>query len=194
MLRSRPRSRSPVRSLSLAAFAAIGLTAATAEHAEAGPLCSDLTVFPVSLAEFESCVVEGENDHLPAVQLALDQALTTDIVLQGAGSFSPGPESSGEEFGGSDPANNFVIDPDDLAGSTSFTFEELPPGTLFIVLKQQNDFEIFKVPGPVPFTLTHQLGGEDTSHISTFVPEATTGLLLAGGLLGLASIGRRRAA
>jgi hypothetical protein len=192
MLRS--PSCSPARSLVLAGVAAFGFSAATAEHAEAGPLCSDLSVFPVSLAEFESCVVEGENDHLPAVQAALDQALTTDIVLQGDGSFSPGPESSGEEFGGSDPANGFVIDPDTLTGNTSFTFEQLPPGTLFIVLKQQNDFEIFKVPGAVPFTLTHQLGGEDTSHISTFVPEATTGLLLAGGLLGLASMGRRRIA
>jgi hypothetical protein len=190
MLRSRSCS---ARSLALAGVAALGLSAAIAERAEAGPLCSDLSVFPVSLAEFESCVVEGENDHLPTVQAALDQALTTDIVLQGDGSFSPGPESSGEEFAGSDPANGFVIDPDDL-GNISFTFEQLPPGTLFVVLKQQNDFEIFKVPGAVPFTLTHQLGGEDTSHISTFVPEATTGLLLAGGLLGLASMGRRRIA
>jgi hypothetical protein len=173
----------------LLSFVLLPLAALVASSgpAQAGPLCSEISV---SLAAFESCVVENEQDHLPNVQAALDQALTDSIVLQGEGSFSPGPESSGEEFTGSDPANDFVIDPDDLVGSTSFTFEELPAGTLFIVLKQQNDYEIFKVPGAVPFTLTHQLGGDDTSHISTFVPEPATLALVAAGLLGLAT--RRR--
>jgi hypothetical protein len=151
-------------------------------------LCSDISV---SLAVFESCVVQGQQDFLPNVQAGLDDALTASIVLSGAGSFSPGPESSGVEFNGSDPADGFVIDPDTVANNVSFTFEQLPPGTLFVVLKQAEDFEIFKVPDTgLPFTVTHQLQGDSTSHISTFVPEPTTAVLLAAGLVSLAT--RRR--
>ena len=51
-------------------------------------------------------------------------------------------------------------------------------------MKPGNAFEVFKVPGDVPFTLAHQLG-DGTGHISTFVPEPTVGLLVAGGLLAL---------
>jgi hypothetical protein len=168
------------------------LLVATADDGQAGPICSDSIVFPVSITDFVSCVVEGEQDLLSNVQAGLDQALTTDILLQGNGSFCPGPACSGSEFMGSDPGNDFVIDPSNLSGNTSFTFEQIPAGTQFITLKQGNGFEIFKVPGPVPFDLAHQLAGTDTSHISTFVPEPSTTLLLAFGLVGLAIHGRRR--
>jgi hypothetical protein len=173
------------------------LLAATTEDAHAGPLCSDISFFPVPISEFVSCVVDGQGqagqDSLSNVQAGLDQALTTSLSLEGNGSFCPGPAcSSGDAFEGSDPGNDFVIDPSNLDGNTMFTFEQIPAGTQFITLKQQNGFEIFKVPGPVPFVLAHQLGGEDTSHISTFVPEPTAFLLLALGLAGLAAAGRRR--
>jgi hypothetical protein len=167
------------------------LLAATAQPARSGPLCSDAAVFPVPLSSFVSCVVQGENDFLEEVQAALDQALSTDITLSGQGSFSPGPGSSGAEFTGTDLTAGFDIGSAALGDNIAFTFEQLPPGTQFIALKQGNAFEVFKVPGNVPFTLEHQLGGESTGHISTFVPEPAVGLLVVGGLLGL---GLRRTA
>jgi hypothetical protein len=164
---------------------AVALLAGTADPARSGPLCSDTAVFPVPLSSFVSCVVQGENDTLEEVQAALDLALSTDITLSGSGSFSPGPGSTGDEFTGTDLAAGFDIGSATMEGNIAFTFQQLPPGTHFITLKQGNAFEVFKVPGSLPFTAEHQLNGEDTSHISTFVPEPTVGLLVAGGLLGL---------
>ena len=46
-------------------------------------------------------------DFLSNVQAGLDQALTTSIVLEGNGSFCPGPACSGSEFLGSDPGNDY---------------------------------------------------------------------------------------
>ena len=157
-------------------------------YANATP-CSDAP-FPVPLASFTSCTVAGSNDHLGVVQAALDLALSPNIVLDPTGSFCPGPGCGGSEFFGTDLGNDFEIDPSSVTGSDSFTFEQIPVGTLFISLKQGNGFEIFKVPGAVPFTLTHMLVGSSTSHISTFVPEPSTlTLLWSAGVVGLA--GRR---
>lgn len=170
----------------LLASSVVILLATAPELGRAGPLCSDVSVFPVPVESFVSCVVEGEQDSLGNVQAGLDQALTTDILLDGNGSFCPGPDCSGSEFTGTDLTAGFDIGDDTMIGNIAFTFEELPPGTQFITLKQGNAFEIFKVPGDTPFTLQHQLQGEDTSHISTFVPEPSVALLVGVGLLALA--------
>lgn len=171
-------------SVALGSLLVLGLASGAAQ---AGPLCTTLAP-GVPLASFDSCVASGQ-DTLPAVQAALDLALEPNVMLSGAGSFSPGPGSAGEEFVGDDPANNFDITPDSVAAATnSITFNSLPAGTVFVSLKQANDFEIFNVLGLLtPFTLTHQiLPSSSTSHISTFaiVPEPSPLLLLAIGLVG----------
>jgi len=175
----------------VALFLALGLAAGIAQ---AGPLCTTLAP-GVSLASFESCVADGQ-DTLPAVQAALDLALEPNVTLFGPSSFSPGPESAGSEFAGDDPANNFDITPDSVAAATNtITFNSLPPGTAFVTLKQANFFEVFSVLGLVtPFDLTHQISpNTSTSHVSTFaiVPEPSSVLLLAIGLLGLGLMIRR---
>lgn len=163
-------------------------------YANATP-CSDAP-FPVPLASFTSCTVGGPGsgpagqDTFSNVQAALNLALDPDIVLDPTGSFCSAGSCGGSEFFGTDLGNDFEIDPSSVTGSDSFTFEQIPVGTLFISLKQGNGFEIFKVPGAVPFTLTHMLVGSSTSHISTFVPEPSTlTLLWSAGVVGLA--GRR---
>ena len=164
----------------------------------ASPDCSDAS-FPVPLSAFSSCVVSGGGpagqDRLANVQAALDLALDPDISLDSTGSYCPGGGCGGSEFFGSRPADDFVIDPSSVVGSTSFTFEQIPAGTLFITLKQGNAFEVFKVPGATPFTLTHMLTGTSTSHISTFaaVPEPTT-LTLLGSAVILALVFRQHGA
>lgn len=174
---------------------ALAMLVVTGGDAQAGPLCTDISV---SISEFVSCVVEGPGpagqDTLSNVQAGLDQALTTSVLLEASGSFCPGSACSGSEFLGSDPGNDLAIGPSSLGGSTSFTFDQIPAGTRFVTLKQGNAFEIFKVAGPVPFTLAHQLGGTDTSHIGTFVPEPSTALLVGCALLVIAAAGRRRPA
>ena len=150
------------------------------------------------LASFTSCTVGGPGsgpagqDTFSNVQAALDLALDPDIVLDPTGSFCPGSGCGGNEFSGSDAANDFVISPSSVTGSRTFEFLQIPARTQFITLKQGNGFEVFKVPGAVPFTLTHSLNGNATSHISTFavIPEPSTlTLLWSAGVVGLA--GRR---
>ena len=141
--------------------------------AEAGPLCSTLS--DLTLATFDRCVVDGENDHLPSVQAALNGVLDPDVILNGALSFSPGPESAGAEFGGDDPGNNFDVDID----APEFTFVSLPTGTLFVTIKQGNAYEIFNVAfqGGLPFTVVHQLNDSENaafSHFSTFAADGVT--------------------
>ncbi len=156
----------------------------------AAPLCSDMLFFPVALDDFDSCEASGQ-DSLPNVQAALDDALEPDVELLSDGSFCTQGTCENSEFSGTDPGNGFVIDPPNL-NSTSFTFNQIPPGTQFITLKQGPGFQVFKVPGPTPFVLSHDLNGNDTSHISTFnaVPEPSTGTLML--LMGLVSVFLRR--
>lgn len=181
--------------LTVLGLAAVVLALGSARPATAAPLCSDAGVFPVPLSTFTSCSVQGGGpagqDNLPNVQAALDLALEPNILLEGTGSFCPGPGCTGSEFTGSNAADGFIINPASVGGSNTFTFEQIPPGTLFISLKQGNGFEVFRVPSSTPFDLTHMLGNS-TSHISTFVaiPEPTTlSLVLFSSVLGLA--GRR---
>ena len=162
--------------------------------AQAGPLCSGINV---TLANFASCVVENSNDDLPSVQAGLNVAIIDAPLLDGIGSFSPGPQSDGTEFTGDSIAVGFNITPDSVSGSNTFTFLSLPPDTLFVSIKQANDFEVFKVTG-LPFgPVTHQLEGVSTSHISTFVanvevPEPATIMLLGLGLAGLGFARKRQ--
>ena len=187
------KSRSPyvfyLQAPTLPVSVAIIVVALAISHsAQATMLCSD-PAFPVALVDFDSCIVEGSNDDLPSVQAALDLALEPDVFLHGSGSFCPGPGCSGTEFSGLSPGDGFVIDPPTL-NSTSFEFQSIPAGTQFVSLKQGNAFQVFKVPGPTPFTLTHDLVGNDTSHISTYVPEPAASALM--GLLGLLGLALRR--
>jgi hypothetical protein len=151
--------------LAVAAVAAFGF--GSVGPAEAGPLCSTLS--GLTLATFDRCVVDGDNDDLPSVQAALNGVLDPDVILNGALSFSPGPESAGDEFDGDDAANNFDVDID----APEFTFVSLPPNTLFVTIKQGNAYEIFNVDfqGGLPFTVEHQLNDSENaafSHFSTF--------------------------
>lgn len=156
----------------------------------------------VALASFTSCTASG-NDFLPAVQTALNNAIEPDVTLTFMGSYSPGPDSEGEEFKGDRPADNFNITPNTVGNTNTYTFLSLPIGTDFIVFKQGRDFEIFNVYGLTPgFTLTHSLGN-DTSHISTFAstlptptptpaPEPMSLAMFGLGLAGLGIAARRR--
>jgi len=174
-----------IRSHAVAAVAGtlVLFAASTASAGPMAPTCASLG--GVSLAAFVSCTVSGGGpagqDTLANVQSALDLALDPDIMLDGAASFCTAGTCGGAEFTGTDLPNDFEIDPSTVAGSTGFTFEQIPAGTLFISLKQGNGFEVFKVPGATPFFLEHSLNGTDTSHISTFaaVPEPSMLSLLA---------------
>ncbi len=167
--------------IGLVLFSGSDVTAATMCSAGSGPLSG-----------FVSCEASGQ-DSLPNVQAALNDALDPDnVTLLSTGSFCTQGTCENSEFDGIDLGNGFDISPSTL-NSTSFTFNEIPPGTQFITLKQGPGFQVFKVPGPTPFVLTHDLNGNDTSHISTFtaiVPEPSTGLLAL--LVGLAGTLQRR--
>ena len=180
-----------------AAMAAFVVALCGGGTAEAGPLCSSLG--PIPLAAFDSCVTGG-NDHLPSVQLVLDAVLEPNVVLNGALSFSPGPESAGGEFNGDNAAAGFNITPNTVGNTNSFEFISLPTGTQFVTIKQATQFEIFYVGDlTLPFTLTHQIvPSTSTSHISTFaapsagsaaVPEPSALILLGLGVSWLAARG-----
>ena len=161
----------------------IGLLLCSPSNVTAAPMCS---AGSGSLNDFVSCEASGQ-DSLPNVQAALNDALEPDVTLLSIGSFCTQGTCENSEFSGADLGNGFDISPANL-NSTSFTFNAIPAGTQFISLKQGPGFQIFKVPGPTPFVLTHDLNGNNTSHISTFnaiVPEPSTGVLaLLVGLVG----------
>ncbi len=140
---------------------------------------------------FLLAVRQADKTRFPTLRPALNAALVPDVALVVDGSFCTAGTCGGSEFFGTDLARNFEINPSTVGGSNSFEFTEIPPGTQFISIKQANGFQIFSVPGPTPFVLTHKLGGNSTSHISTYVPEPT-GMTLLMVLIALGTGLRRR--
>lgn len=154
-------------------------------------------------ATFDSCTASG-NDKFSDVSSLVDTLFDGAISLTSAGSFAPQNGGNGSEFNSSSDLNpgrdGFKTTQTSLTGNTSFEFLSLPTGTIFVSLKQGNAFQLFGLFGKtVPFTLSHILGGDDTSHISTFagtgtppdpslppVPLPAAGLLLLTALGGLA--------
>lgn len=184
-------------------FAAIVAAMGFAQTAGA-VTCSSLTA-ATDYTTFTSCTASGQDffSNVDPIVTALfgDEG----ISLTTSGSFTPGP-GTGSEFGSSDLGagngrDGFETTETDL-NRTSFEFLSLPTGTLFVSLKQQNGFELFGLYGlTTPFTLTHSLGGTDTSHISTFAgtgaPIATTPIpaglaLMLTGLAGFGAAARRK--
>lgn len=155
--------------------AALGFTAIAATGASAAT-CASLDA-TASYPTFGSCTGTGNDDF--ATVNAIVVALFSDegISISQSGSFSPGP-GTGSEFFGDRLGDGFDIEPSSVGGSDTFEFVSLPTGTIFVSLKQGSSFELFGVPGVggipggLPFTLTHSLGGGSTSHISTFAGEA----------------------
>jgi hypothetical protein len=84
------------------AAAAAAVLLAGASGANAGPMCSALTV---SLNSLEYSVAKGDN-NLANLQGALNDAVTNPPALIGQGSFSPGPDT-GMEFSGTRLADGF---------------------------------------------------------------------------------------
>lgn len=149
-----------------------------------------------SYETFGSCTGTG-NDSFDVLS-AIVASLFADegVVVTAAGSFTPGPGTGSEFLTATRPGDGFFSSG---FGSSTIEFTGLPTGTIFVSIKQRNGFELFPVLSGVPFTLTHSLGGNAISHVSTLagtgpdmppVPLPAAAWMLLAGLGTL--VGTRR--
>ncbi len=186
----------------LAAVAAICF--GTASHAAS---CSTLTS-STSYGSFTSCTVSGGGpsgqDNFTNVSAIVDALFMDEgISIVAGSSYAPGGGGVGSEFGTSEMGVGNGRDGFEVAesalGLSSYTFNSLPMGTLFVSIKAGNGFELFGLGGlSTPVTLTRSVT-KNVSHISTFggplvtTPLPAAALLLVGGIAGLGVMSRRKA-
>lgn len=152
---------------------------------------------------FGSCTGTG-NDNFATLS-AIVASLFGDegITVTETGSFTPGGGTGAEFLTATRPADGFFSSG---FNSSTITFTGLPTDTIFVSIKQKNSFELFPVLGGLPLTLTHSLGGDDISHVSTLagnvppppppptnpIPLPAAAWMLLAGIGALAGVRRAR--
>lgn len=169
---------------------ALGVTAAaTVSGGASAATCSSLDA-SASYATFGSCIGDAPTNDDFATLSGIVANLFADegILVTETGSFTPGPGTGSEFESANSAADGFFSS----GLSNPITFTGLPTGTIFVSIKQGNNFELFPVLSSLPFTLIHSLRGDDISHVSTLagtVPPTTPVPLPAAAWMLLAGIG-----
>jgi len=182
--------KSTVAAAAIAAAMMVGGAASAAT-------CSSLDA-SASYTTFGSCTGTGNDNFSTLSGIVTSLFADEGIMVTEAGSFTPGPGTGSEFETANRTADGFFSSG---FGSSTIEFTGLPSGTIFVSIKQSNAFELFPVLSSLPFSLTHSLGGDAISHVSTLagtVPETTpiplpaAGWLLLAGIGGLAAFRRRK--